>query len=201
MYYKNYDINLDKLLRIDSSNTENTIYFLNEGVKDISINHFEIPIGYRLVKSLRKDQYRLVTTDKESETVYLVELRFRQDIVYGKTTCTQINVWRSCLFKHYDAKRDFPRSIFHHILNDYPIVITLEDQLGINKRFWDIMISWVFSKNYFIYLSSRIKDVHSLTTINSLDELYEKWENYCWGKERDTHTHRLLVISQEKLSQ
>ncbi|QPB79960.1 hypothetical protein EHE21_11420 [Proteus sp. GOKU] len=68
MSYKDYNINLDKLLRINSANVENTIHFLNEGVNDISINYFEIPIGYRLVKSLRKDQYRLITADKESET-------------------------------------------------------------------------------------------------------------------------------------
>lgn len=199
MNYKEHDINLDKLLRINSANVENTIHFLNEGVNDISINYFEIPIGYRLVKSLRKDQYRLITADKESETAYLVELRLRQDIVYGKTTCTQIKVWRSRIPKHRDANNDFPRSIVHHILNDYHIMITLEDQLGINKRFWDIMISWAFSKKYFISLSNRTKGIHSLTTLNCLDELYEKWENYYWSKDHDTH--RLLIISQEKLSQ
>lgn len=67
MNYKEYDINLDKLLRINSANVENTIHFLNEGVNDISINYFEIPIGYRLVKSLRKDHdtHRLLIISKE----------------------------------------------------------------------------------------------------------------------------------------
>lgn len=67
MNYKEHDINLDKLLRINSANVENTIHFLNEGVNDISINYFEIPIGYHLVKSLRKDHdtHRLLIISKE----------------------------------------------------------------------------------------------------------------------------------------
>ena len=77
----------------------------------ISINYFEIPIGYRLVKSLRKDQYRLITTDKESETAYLVELRFRQDIVYGKNNVYS-NKSLAILYLNIDAIRELPRTFF-----------------------------------------------------------------------------------------
>ncbi|MEX3024499.1 hypothetical protein [Proteus sp. STS61-E] len=201
MNYKEHDINLDKLLRINSANVENTIHFLNEGVNDISINYFEIPIGYRLVKSLRKDQYRLITTDKESETAYLVELRFRQDIVYGKTTCTQIKVWRSRIPKHRDAIRELPRTFFCNLLKVHNIVVTDEEQTSDGKGFWIDMILWAFSKGHYIYASDGTEEDRPLHLIDSIEDFYNNWDTFCWGKDRDTHTHRLLIISKEKLSQ
>ncbi|MDS0789674.1 hypothetical protein OSB94_16375 [Proteus vulgaris] len=63
------------------------------------------------------------------------------------------------------------------------------------------MILWAFSKGDYIYASDGTEEDRPLHLINSIEDFYNNWDAFCWGKERDTHTHRLLIISQEKLSQ
>ena len=195
------DADFNEKLKLSAKNIEHTLQFITQGVKDIDLEGFDTPIGYRLVKSLRKDQYRLITADKESETAYLVELRFRQDIVYGKTTCIQIKVWRSRIPKHRDAIRELPRTFFYNLLKVHNIVVTDEEQTSDGKGFWIDMILWTFSKGHYIYASDGTEEDRPLHLIDSIEDFYNNWDAFCWGKDRDTHTHRLLIISQEKLSQ
>ncbi|MEX6156049.1 hypothetical protein AB6G46_24350 [Providencia hangzhouensis] len=78
------DADFNTKLKAPEKNIDYTKTFLESGVTDFSLPGFA-PHGYRLVKALNKDQYRLIAIGDEPETVYLVELRFRNDIVYGKT--------------------------------------------------------------------------------------------------------------------
>ncbi|HEJ9436468.1 TPA: hypothetical protein SMM97_000067 [Proteus mirabilis] len=195
------DADFNAKLKLPAKNIEHTIQFITQGVKDISLDGFEIPTGYRLVKAVHRDQYRLITTNKESETAYLVELRFRQDIVYGQTTCTQIKVWRSRLPKHRNVIRDLPRTFFYNLLKVHNIIVTDEEQTSDGKGFWIDMILWAFSEGYYIYASDGTEMDRPLHLIDSVEDFYNKWDAFCWGKDRDIHTHRLLVISKEPLSQ
>ena len=63
------------------------------------------------------------------------------------------------------------------------------------------MIDWAFKANLYIYISDGTEEERPLIKLNNTDELYEKWEDFCWEKDRDIHTHRLLVISKEPLFQ
>lgn len=195
------DADFNVKLKIHSKNIEHTKEFLEQGVQDFELPQYNIPVGYRFVKSLKRNQYRLITTTIPFETVYLVEVIFRKDIVYTKTICTQVKVWRTVAAEHSTVTRAIPRAFFNYLLENYNIVVSDEEQTSAGKRFWETMIDWAFKANLYIYISDGTEEERPLIKLNNTDELYEKWEDFCWGKDRDIHTHRLLVISKEPLSQ
>ncbi|PHM69576.1 hypothetical protein [Xenorhabdus sp. KJ12.1] len=195
------DADFNKKLKMPSKNIDHTKQFLEEGVTDYVLPGLAIQHGYRLVKSLKKEQYRLIATGDEPETVYLVELRFRQDIVFGKTTCTQIKVWRSTSIEHRGAVIDLPRAFFSNLLEQHSIVVTDEEQTGDGRRFWETMISWAFGTGLYVYASDGTQMDRPLTQIADMREFHEEWSDFCWGEDPDVHTHLLVVISKEPLSQ
>lgn len=195
------DADFNMKLKIHSKNVDHTKEFLEKGIEDFVLPNYSLPQGYRFIKALKKNQYRLITQNENPETVYLVELIFRKDIIFNKTTCTQIKVWRTVSEEHDSAVRYFPRSFFNYLLETYNIAVSDEEQTNAGKRFWETMIDWAFKADLNIYISDGTEEDHPLTPIKNTDELYERWENFCWGKDRDVHTHRLVVISKEKLSQ
>ena len=83
-----------------------------------------------------------------TETVYLVELCFRNDIVAGQTSCTQIKVWRTTNDKHQSAVADLPRHfsagcwipiILWLPMKNKPVtegVLGSDDFMGIGRRFY-----------------------------------------------------------------
>lgn len=84
----------NRKLNLPSENNELTVLFLAAGTHPFLLPGYEVKEGYQFIKSGKKQQYRLVITGDLPETVYLVELCFRNDIVAGQTSCTQIKVWR-----------------------------------------------------------------------------------------------------------
>ncbi|EKT62925.1 hypothetical protein OOA_05596 [Providencia burhodogranariea DSM 19968] len=195
------DADFNTKLKVPEKNIDYTKVFLESGVKDFTLPGYITPHGYRLVKSSKSDQYRLVAEGDEPETAYLVELCFRTDIVYGKKTCTQIKVWRTISAKHRDAVKELPRTFFANLLNDHSIVVSDEEQTGDGKRFWEGMIDWAMSAGYYVYVSDGTLEERPLTTVNTMSDFYNTWDKFCWGNDRDVHTHRLAVISKIKLSQ
>ncbi|MEX6205036.1 hypothetical protein AB6G29_23740 [Providencia hangzhouensis] len=193
------DADFNTKLKAPEKNIDYTKTFLESGVTDFSLPGFITPHGYRLVKALNKDQYRLIAIGDEPETVYLVELRFRNDIVYGKTTCTQIKVWRTISTKHNPAVKELPRTFFADLLKKHSIVVSDEEQTGDGKRFWESMIDWAMSSGYYVYASDGTQEDRPLTKISSMNEFYDKWDRFCWGNNQEIHTHRLAVISFHKL--
>ena len=195
------DVDFD-VLKIPSKNIAHTQFFLEEeGVENFFLPGYITPHGYRLVKALKRDQYRLIATGYTPETVYLVALRFRDDIVYGRTTCTQIKVWRTVSSLHDSAVRDLPRTFFANLLKNYSIVVTDEEQTSDGKRFWGTMIVWAFQSGFHVYISDGTQIDRPLTEIRNMDEFYQQWGSFCWGSDRDVHTHRLVVISNDMLAQ
>ncbi|WP_033576293.1 phage protein [Dickeya chrysanthemi] len=201
MPYLIQQADFDRKLSIIKNNVEHTHTFLQKGVIDFPLPGFVVPHGYRLVKSRGDEHYRLITDDAESpETVYAVKLRFRNDIVEMKTTCTQIMVWKTVQARHDSAVRGLPQLFFEFFLESHSIVVSDEEQTLDGRRFWEKMISWAMSTNgYRVYVSDGTQEGRPLTFMTSWDDFYSTWAEFCWGGDRECHTHRLLVISKHDL--
>ncbi|WP_340616922.1 hypothetical protein [Xenorhabdus entomophaga] len=193
------DAEFNRKLHTSERNREHTKTFLENGAKDFTFPGFIAPYGYRFVKSLKQDQFRMITTGDNPETVYAVMLTFRKDIIIDKETCTQIMVWRTFSAEHQDAASGFPRQFFKYLLENYSIIVTDEEQTGDGKRFWQVMIAWSISTKYHVYVSDGTEIDRPLTQISSMDELIGKWEAFCWGHDAEVHRHRLIVISKNDL--
>ncbi|MEX6158693.1 hypothetical protein [Providencia manganoxydans] len=122
------DTDFNIKLKVLSKNIEHTVSFIERGISPFQIDHFAVPDSYRLLKLNNKHQYRMVTTGDNPETVNLVELKFRKDIVFNHECCTQIKVWRSFAEKHRVAVSNLPRMFFKCLIEQYHIVITDEEQ-------------------------------------------------------------------------
>ncbi|MCU6236745.1 hypothetical protein KWH75_06640 [Morganella morganii] len=196
-----HEADFNAKLKMPAKNIEHTELFIQQGADDFCLPGYELQHAYRLLKAKNKHQYRLIAESDKPETAYLVELKFRGDIVYGKQTCTQIKVWRSVAPQHQEAVHNLPRKFFSHLLDEHSIVVTDEEQTNDGKRFWETMIQWAFVVGYHVYISDGTEEDRPLSVVKNTDELYEKWESFCWGNDRDIHTHRLAVISKEQLQQ
>lgn len=104
-------------------------------------------------------------------------------------------MWRTVSEEHDIATRYLPKSFFSYLLKTYSIVVSDEEQTGAGKRFWETMIDWAFTAHLNVYISDRTEENRPLTVVKDTDDLYENWDAFCWGKDRDPHTHRLLVMS------
>ncbi len=186
-------------LRSTENNQSHTESFIRDGVVDIDLPGYVIPKGYRLVKSLKKEQYRLLSMEGIPETVYLLELRFRTDIVFGETTCTQIKVWRTISHLHRNNIGDLPRIFFIHLLDNHSIMVTDEEHTRDGQRFWEIMISWAFYQGYYIYASDGTLEDRPLTQIHTEAKFFSQWINQLWGRDIDVYTHKLIIISKHSL--
>lgn len=181
------------------NNIAHTRSFLEEGATVFDLPNYVVPQGYRLMKSCKKNQYRMVTTGEELETIYLLELKLRTDIVFGETTCTQIKVWRTISHLHRNNIGDLPRVFFIHLLDNHSIMVTDEEHTRDGQRFWEIMISWAFYQCYYIYASDGTLEDRPLTQIHTESEFFEQWINQLWGRDIDVYTHKLIVISKHPL--
>ena len=186
-------------LKMPSRNIDHTRQFLAKGVEDVALDGYVVQYGYRLVKSLKKNQYRLIAIGDECETVYLVELIFRNDIVFNKATCTQIKVWRTISSEHNTAVKDLAKLFFANLLRKYNIVVSDEEHTSDGKRFWETMIDWSFKTGYNVYTSEGSEINRPLTPIQDMNDFYGRWDNFCRGTSSDVHRHRLVVISREAL--
>lgn len=188
-------------LNISSKNIDHTRQFLEQGVEDAVLYGYIVPHGYRLLKSLRDNQYRLVTIGDKYETVYLAELIFRNDMVLNQTACTQLKVWSTVAPEHHAAVKDLPKLLFANLLQQYNIVVSDEEQTSESKRFWETMIDWSFKTGYSVYTSDDTEINRPLTAIHDMNDFYERWDKFYWRDSPDGHQHRLVVISRVRLSQ
>ncbi|HAN7432538.1 TPA: hypothetical protein IF402_002964 [Escherichia coli] len=194
------EADFDRKLNMSEKNTSHTESYLAKGVVAFVLPGFTTPYGYRLVKSCNGDHYRMITTSDTPETVYAVKLIFREDIVEAKRTCTQIMVWRTPNVIHDRAVHGLPQIFFQFFLEQYAIVVSDEQQTIDGRRFWERMISWAINTpGYNVYVSDGSEEDRPLSFMTSWDDFYSQWADFCWGSDKDVHTHRLLVISKDKL--
>lgn len=200
MPYLIREADFDRKLNMTENNITHTDAFISKGAVDFALPGFVLPHGYRLLKSRTEDHYRLVTDGSSPETVYAVKLLFRKDIVAARKSCTQIMVWRTPNVRHDHAVRGLPQMFFSHFLESYSIVVSDEQQTIDGRRFWERMISWAInSPGYHVYVSDGTHMDRPMTFMTSWDDFYGTWADFCWGDDPETHTHRLLVISKDKL--
>lgn len=188
-------------LRSITSNIEATERFLARGVSDYHLNGAPLPAGYRLVKSLCEDQYRIVTTHEgQPLTIYAVKLVHHNEITYPHPATTQVMVWRTRDRRHRPVYSDFPHRFFMHILDTSNIVVSDSEQTGDGQRFWEDMLSWAFYEGYSLYVADGTEgEDWPKTQITDLKMMDEKWFDYVWGGDRDVHPHRRLIISKKPL--
>ena len=186
-------------LGLVSRNVEHTEAFLARGTADFHLPGFVLPVGYRLLKSLYSDEYRIVTTDEgKSYTAYAVKLEFHNEITFPHGAATQVMVWRTPRTLHQSVVSGFPQFFFQWLLSEYNVVVSDSEQTGDGQRFWLRMIDWAFTMNYQISVADgTVGEEWHLTPVNSYAELEERWITFAWGYDRDVHPHRRLVISKK----
>lgn len=186
-------------LGLVSRNVEHTEAFLARGTADFHLPGFVLPVGYRLLKSLYSDEYRIVTTDEgKPYTAYAVKLEFHNEITFPHGAATQVMVWRTPRTLHQSVVSGFPQFFFQWLLSEYNVVVSDSEQTGDGQRFWLRMIDWAFTMNYQISVADgTVGEERHLTPVNSYAELEERWITFAWGYDRDVHPHRRLVISKK----
>jgi len=186
-------------LGLVSRNVEHTEAFLARGTADFHLPGFVLPVGYRLLKSLYSDEYRIVTTDEgKPYTAYAVKLEFHNEITFPHGAATQVMVWRTPRTLHQSVVSGFPQFFFQWLLSEYNVVVSDSEQTGDGQRFWLRMIDWAFTMNYQISVADgTVGEERHLTPVNSYAELEERWIAFAWGYDRDVHPHRRLVISKK----
>lgn len=186
-------------LGLVSRNVEHTEAFLARGTTDFHLPGFVLPVGYRLLKSLYSDEYRIVTTDEgKPYTAYAVKLEFHNEITFLHGAATQVMVWRTPRTLHQSVVSGFPQLFFQWLLSEYNVVVSDSEQTGDGQRFWLRMIDWAFTMNYQISVADgTVGEEWHLTPVNSYAELEERWITFAWGYDRDVHPHRRLVISKK----
>ncbi len=200
MPYNIPDAGFNTKLNVTENNIEHTSAFLEKGVRDFVLPGFVVPFGYRLLKSLHADHYRLVTDETAPVTVYAVKLQFIDNIVPGRRSCTQIMVWRTVLPQHKAAVSGLPQTFFQFFLENHSIVISDSEQTRDARRFCEVIIAGaIMTPGYNVYVSDGTQHDRPLSFMTSWDDFYSTWADFCWGDDKDCHTHRLLVISKDKL--
>ena len=187
-------------------NRDHTARFLEKGVQTFTLAGFDVPFGYRLVKSKTEDQYRLITESDSPVTAYAVKLAFYDHIVPGSETCTQVMVWRSNRPEHQRAVSGLAALFFQYLVSHYSVVVSDSQQTHSGRRFWELRIMEALSReDMHVYVSDGTQGdrdgVIPLSEIHSDREFYEVWNEFSWGRERDIHSLRLLVISRHKLNE
>lgn len=188
-------------LRTLVSNIEATERFLARGVSDFHLKDTSFPPGYRLVKSLYEDQYRIVTTHEgQPLTVYAVKLVHHNEITWPHQATTQVMVWRDPDEEHKPAIDGFPQRFFRHILDTSDIVVSDSEQTGQGQRFWEGMSVWALRAGYNLYVADGTEgEDWPKTQITDRKMMDAEWLGYVWGGDRDVHPHRRLIISKKPL--
>ncbi|KAB7715720.1 hypothetical protein GBN32_00335 [Plesiomonas shigelloides] len=195
------DFNLK--LQVMGKNIDHTKEFLAKGTAPFVLPGYVVPIGYQFVKARTSDQYRLITylPDGSPITVYVVEVEFHEQITHPRRSCTQIMVWRTTDSRHDKAVRGLPQHFFSYLLDEHDIVVSDEEQTGAGRRFWHVMLDWAFSQGYHIYIADGTYDENFLLyQVKNMDEFFEKWDPFAWGKDKEVHLHRRAVISKSMLN-
>lgn len=191
--------NFSDKLRLPSKNIADTQQFLKSGIIDCSFERLVVPHGYHFVKAVNEEHYRLITTNNNSETVYLTKFNPQNNLLLNQTNCIQIKLWRSRHVRHQSAIIDLPKIFFTHLLDTYNVIATDEEQTLESKGFWDDMLYWAFKCKYAVYILDRTKESHSLLPIMNIENFYDHWEMFCWGMNQEIYSRRIIIISKNQL--
>ncbi|HIB8909710.1 MULTISPECIES: hypothetical protein [Citrobacter] len=201
------DADFNKKLLVIGRNVVHTQDFLDKGTEPFVLPGYVVPDGYTFLKAKNYDQYRLIAKngDGESITVYAVEIKFHTEFAHPHRSCSQIMVWRTPDPRHDQAVRGLPQRFFEFLLSEHDIVVSDEEQTGAGRRFWQVMLTWAIQSDYNVFIADgthgSLNDLGwPLYKVASMDEFYEKWDQYAWGNDPEVHKHRRAVISKVILS-
>lgn len=109
-------------------------------------------------------------------------------------------VWRTTSSIYDPIVRGFPQIFFKHILDTSNIVVSDSKQTGDDQRFWLRMLDWAFNSKYQLYVADGTEgEDWPKHRIDNLNDLENYWLEFAWGKDKDMHPHRRLIISKKPL--
>lgn len=201
MPYLIEEANFSRTLEIGNSNYASTKEILIKGAKEYKLTGLAVTPGYRFVQSRTGEEYRLIyKTAIGWYTLYAVKVELHAGITYPKTAVTQVMVWRAPSVIHKHILDSITQLFFINLLTRVKIVVSDAEQTVHGMRFWKRMLEWAFYTGYYIYLADGTKEEEwSKDPINSYDELCTIWESFIWGRDKDVHTHRRLIISKNDI--
>ncbi|MEZ8348519.1 hypothetical protein AB4456_10545 [Vibrio splendidus] len=201
-------------LTTPSRNKEETRAFLEGKPSDYSVPGFIVPHGYRLLSGTDKvteegivKNICLVTDSaNDSETVYKVKLIVRSEpnSYLPCKNCTQLIVWRAVGGRHSAVTSGFPAKIFNHLLDNYDIMITDEQQTSDGKRFWMDRIGEAIELPaqhvYYVDLNNLDDEMSPIVEgISDFEDFITEFEPKGWGNDEE-HRNRAFMISKSDLS-
>lgn len=203
----------DMILKNSKQNKADTEAFLLQQPINYLLPDFVVPAGYQLRVDIEKEttdgikrEICFITEGEEPETIYKVQTIYRHESnAYMRSkNCTQLLIWRTSNAKHAYVLQDFPKKIFNHLLSQYDIMITDDQQTEDGKRFWESRMSEaIYIENrclYYIDLQKRDNEmVPYLEEITTQDELTDKYIPQGWG-EGEEFRNRIFVISTRNIN-
>lgn len=187
------DVDFSDILRKPSSNKQAAKKFMAKYPKKYFVDGLEFPESFKLVSQSKGKKIRLVDVRDRTEPriIYAVDIEV-SDKKVGNKSCTQVMVWA------HPANEDLfvgiAKKVFRHLLNEYIIVVSDDEQTFDGKRFWERRISDAFSDGNHVYYI----DHGAITKIDSADDFFETYEPLGWGRDKE-HLGKLFAISKDEI--
>jgi len=190
------DTHFNQILSREAPNRTDTATFLSQNVRPFAFAGFIVPFGYALYICAQDKEYRLITQEKNPETVYAVRLEETKDFTSPVRACIQVMVWRTRQPQHDHAVQGLARKFFCHFLQTHSIIVTDSAQTNAAKVMWESMIAWALREpDHHVYVWDGTRSDAQLMAVKSWHDFCEHWQRFCWGSQPDSHLMRRVIIS------
>lgn len=187
------------ILESKADNIQNTRTFIAEGVEGYALPDFFIPHNYRLVKLSGYNQFRLVTSEDEAETICLIDLTFLDLILPLRKPSVELTVWKTTLPQHHDMVDAISQRFIRSVLLHYSLVFSASNYGTDERRLWEHMMAWAIrSEGYNGYIYDGKQENNLLTHFTTWEHFYASWMTAYWGVDDDIEYYQLFLISTEK---
>ncbi|MDI9279367.1 hypothetical protein QMZ65_19320 [Pantoea sp. EABMAA-21] len=195
------DTSFSQVLNPEDTNRADTRAFLARDAEPFTLPGFVTPFGYTLWQNRAERQFRLVTQERDPETVYAVRLEETEDFTSPERACIQVMVWRTRQPQHEGAVHGLARRFFCHFLHRWSIIITDSAQTNAAKVMWEGMVAWALrDPEHYVYVWDGTGESGCLHPVRSWLAFCGHWAAFCWGAEPESHLRRRVVISTHPLN-
>lgn len=154
--------------------------------------------GFQLVKVKLSERYYFVDT-KNNIAVFTLTLLPYEGIVVGDKPGVLVHINQVAHPTYCEAIRRFPYTCFFtHLLSQYTIVLTGEQQSVESYRFWFRRISWALSEGYGIYSANDKTKRPLFSRIPDWAIFFNEWLKFCHSKINTPRGNNIMLITTEK---
>ncbi|PPC63944.1 hypothetical protein C1Y41_04690 [Pantoea sp. ICBG 1758] len=190
------------LLNDNSLNRENSKMFMNYVGKVSSIPGFILPEPYRLVSSVICNEFRIISSDPDPETLFLIRLfDLPSDHILNLSNYSSLNkkltqclVWSSLVPGQPDAFQFLATKFFDYFLNQYNIGITPGPMTLASAHFWEGRLTSAFMNPKMNVIKS---DGQEIFVIPNWDAFQEDWSEMILKSSENIQDQTVIVISKE----